>query len=156
VVTALTIVAGTATQAGSFAFGADRTSDFTISNSSNWQTILTLTIPSGFTAGHGHACQAVASLDAKNPGGDLGAQYYFFTITQNNANPFISQDGVERTLEMRNQGGVNDPDFWPVSTNRVIGMTPDVPQIIRLLGRKQTGAPNLIVDDAHLSIICVG
>ena len=83
-------------------------------------------------------------------------RYDFFTITQNNANPFLSQNGVERTLEMRNQGGVNDPDFWPVSTNRVIGMTPNALQIIRLLGRKQAGAPNLIVDDAHLSIICVG
>ena len=156
VVTALTIVAGTAAQAGSFAYGVDRTSDFTISNSSNWQTILTLTIPSGFTAGHGHACQAVASLDAKNPGGDLAAQYVLLHDHAEQRQSVPQSNGVERTIEMRNQGGVNDPDFWPVSTNRVIGMTANAPQIIRLLGRKQAGAPNLIVDDAHLSIICVG
>ena len=134
----------------------DRVTDFTVSNSANWQTILTVVIPSGFTSGHGHACQAIASLDAKNPGGDATRQYYYFTVTQNNANPPISANGVERTIELRNQGGVNDPDFWPVSTNRVIGFEPNVSQVIRLLGRKEPGAPNLVVDDAHLSIICVG
>jgi hypothetical protein len=152
---ALAIVSGTA-QAGPFAFGSDRTSGFVISSSVNWQTILTVAIPSGFTSGHGHACQAVASLDAVNPGGNATTQYYFFTITQNNANPFLNANGVERTVEMRNQGGVNDPDFWPVSTNSVFGFAPGVTQVIRLLGRKATGAPNLTVDDAHLSIICVG
>ena len=153
--TVLTVLAGTA-QAGPFVFGVQRTSDFTVSNSANWQTILTITVPAGFIAGHGHACQATASLDAKNPGGDVVAQYYFFTITQNNANPFVSANGVERTIELRNQPGVNDLDFLPVSTNTVFGFTANVPQVIRLLGRKTTGAPNLVVDDASLSIICVG
>jgi hypothetical protein len=150
----LTVLAGTA-QAGPFAFWVQRTSDFTVSNSANWQTILTLTIPANFIAGHGHACQAVASLDAKNPGGNVVAQYYFFTVTQNNANPFISANGVERTIELRNQGGVDDLDFLPVSTNTVFGFAANVPQVIRLLGRKTGGAPNLVVDDAALSIICV-
>jgi hypothetical protein len=132
--TVLTVLAGTA-QAGPFAFWVQRTSDFTVSNSANWQTILTLTVPAHFLAGHGHACQAVASLDANNPGKDLVSQYYFFTITQNNANPFISANGVERTIELRNQAGVNDLDFLPVSTNTVFGFTANVPQVIRLLGR---------------------
>ena len=127
----------------------------TVSNSANWQTILTLTVPAHFLAGHGHACQAVASLDANNPGGDLVSQYYFFTITQNNANPFVSANGVERTIELRNQAGVNDLDFLPVSTNTVFGFTANVPQVIRLLGRKSAGAPNLLVDDGSLSIMCI-
>ena len=92
----------------------------------------------------------------EEPGWGCNQAVLFFTITQNNANPPISENGVERTIELRNQGGVNDPDFWPVSTNRVIGFEPNVSQVIRLLGRKEPGAPNLVVDDAHLSIICVG
>ena len=152
--TVLTVLAGTA-QAGPFAFWVQRTSDFTVSNSANWQTILTLTVPANFLAGHGHACQAVASLDAKNPGGDLAAQYYFFTITQNNANPFVSANGVERTIELRNQPSVDEVDFLPVSTNTVFGFTANVPQVIRLLGRKSAGAPNLVVDDGSLSIMCI-
>ena len=151
---ALTVLAGTA-HAGPFVFGAQRTTDFTVSNSANWQTILTIVVPAGFLAGHGHACQATASLDAKNPGGNLGTQYHFFTVTQNNPNPFISANGVERTIELRNQAGVDDLDFLPVSTNAVFGFVANAPQVIRLLGRKSAGAPNLVVDDAFLSIICI-
>ena len=154
-VAALVVCSGPA-EAGSFAFGADRTSNFTISSSANWQTILTIVIPASFTSGHGHACQAVASLDAVNPGGNASDQTYRFTITRNNENPFVNASGVERTIEVRDQGGVNDPNVWPVSTNSVFGFSPGVIQTIRLLGRKATGAPNLVVDDAHLSIICVG
>jgi hypothetical protein len=153
--TVLTVLSGTA-QAGSFVFWNQRTTDFTVNNSANWQTILTIVVPAGFLAGHGHACQATASLDAKNPGGNVLSQYYFFTVTQNNANPFISANGVERTIELRNQGGVDDLDFLPVSTNAVFGFVANAPQVIRLLGRKFPGAPNLVVDDAVLSIICVG
>ena len=152
--TVLTVLSGTA-QAGPFVFWQQRTLDFTVSNSANWQTILTIVVPAGFLAGHGHACQATASLDAKNPGGNIFPQYYFFTVTQNNPNPFISANGVERTIELRNQPGVDDLDFLPVSTNVVFGFTANAPQIIRLLGRKAAGAPNMVVDDAVLSIICV-
>jgi len=155
--TVLTVLAGSA-QAGSFVFWQQRTPmmpDFVVNNSANWQTILTIVVPANFLAGHGHACQATASLDAKNPGGNLIRQYYFFTVTQNNANPPISSTGIERTIELRNQPGVDDLDFLPVSTNAVFGFTANAPQIIRLLGRKEPGAPNLLVDDAVLSIICV-
>ena len=152
--TVLTVLSGTA-QAGPFVFWQQRTLDFTVNNSANWQTILTIVVPAGFLAGHGHACQATASLDAKNPGGNIFPQYYFFTVTQNNPNPFISANGVERTIELRNQPGVDDLDFLPVSTNVVFGFTANTPQIIRLLGRKAAGAPNLVVDDAVVSIICV-
>jgi hypothetical protein len=155
--TVLTVLSGTA-QAGPFVFWNQRTPtmpDFIVNNSQNWQTILTIVVPAGFLAGHGHACQATASLDAKNPGGNLVRQYYFFTVTQNNANPPISDTGIERTIELRNQPGVDDLDFLPVSTNAVFGFTANTPQVIRLLGRKFPGAPNLAVDDAVLSIICV-
>ena len=138
-------------QAGSFALGADRTSNFVITSAANWQTILTINIPS---SPHGHACQAVASWDALNPNGNAASQAYIFTITLDNPNPITNSTGVERRLEMRDQPSVNDPNTWPVSTNSVFGLTPNVPHVIRLLGRKAAG-PNLTVDDAHLSILCI-
>ena len=152
---AVLMVASGPAEAGSFAFGADRTSNITISSTANWTTILTINIPTSFTSTHGHACQAVASLDALNPGGDASTQDYIFTITLNNANPFTNASGVERRIELRDQSGTNDPGRWPVSTNSVFGLTAGVTSTIRLLGRVVAGPP-LTVDDAHLSIICVG
>ncbi|MGH8615680.1 MAG: hypothetical protein ACREYF_27605, partial [Gammaproteobacteria bacterium] len=91
-------------QAGSAAWWWNWTGDFTVSDSANWQTIRALNINGG---AHAHFCQAVASLDATGPSGDAATQYYFFTLTVNNANPILGGDGVQRTIEMRNQPGVN-------------------------------------------------
>ena len=119
-----------------------------ITTSDSWQTLLSIVI----SQSHSHICQAVASLDAINPDGNVNNQFYHFTISVNNANPSLNADAVERTIELRNQSGIDDPSFWPVSTNRAFTLTNGT---IRLLGRKFAGAPNLPVDDAHLSILCV-
>jgi hypothetical protein len=146
-------MAGGIAYAGSFALGVSRTSNVTLSDPNNWTTILTIPISS---SAHGHACQAVASLDAANPGNNATTQTYFFTVTLDNANPTLNANGVQRRIELRDNSGVNDPDVWPVSTNSVFGLTANAGHTLRLLGRRAFGAPNLTVDDAVLSIICVG
>jgi len=145
--------AGGTAYAGPFALGANRTSNVTLTDPNNWQTILTISITS---SPHGHACQAVASLDALNPSNNATTQTYFFTISLDNANPPLGASGIERSIELRNNPGVNDPNSWPFSTNTVIGLTANSSHTLRLLGRRAFGAPNLAVDDAVLSIICVG
>ena len=144
-------IAGGTAYAGPFALGASRTSNMTLTDPNNWQTILTISITS---SAHGHACQAVGSLDALNPLNNATTQNYFFTISLDNANPALGASGVERSIELRDNSGVNDPNFWPVSTNTVIGLTANSSHTLRLLGRRAFGAPNLVVDDAVLSIIC--
>ena len=139
--------------AGPFALGFNRTSNVILNDPNNWTTILTIPIAS---SPHGHACQAVGSFDALNPGGDAVTQDYFITISVDNANPTLVNGGITRRLELRNQSGVNDPGVWPVSTNTVIGLTANAAHTVRLLGRRAFGAPNLSVDTAGVSIICVG
>jgi hypothetical protein len=153
--TVLLTVFGIATgtvYANSFARGASRTSNVALTDPNNWQTILTISISA---SAHSHGCQAVGSLDALNPGNNATTQNYFFTISLDNANPPLGASGVERSIELRDQGGVNDPNFWPVSTNTLISLSANASHTVRLLGRRAFGAPNLVVDDAVLSIICV-
>ena len=145
--------AGGTAYAGSFALGTQRTSNVTLTDPNNWQTILTISITS---SPHGHACQAVASLDALNPLNNATTQNYSFTISLDNANPSLGGSGIERSIELRDNPAGEEPTFWPVSTNTVIGLSANSSHTLRLLGRRAFGAPNLVVDDAVLSIICVG
>jgi hypothetical protein len=134
-----------------FAFVSNRTSNVVLNDPNNWTTILTIALSA---RAHGHACQIVASLDAINPGSDATTQDYFFTVSLDNSNPALGANGVERRIELRDQGGVNDPGFWPVSTNTVTALSANASHTVRLLGRRAFGAPNLSVDDAVLSLMC--
>jgi hypothetical protein len=143
-----------AANAAPFASGTGTNSNVTIASSANWTTLLTLNVPSDTQT---RSCQVVGSLEARNPGGDNepdSRQTYQFTVTNDNSNP-ITNGRAERSIEVRDQGGVNDPNFWPVSTNEFFILTPNVAHTIRLLGRKGSGAPNMLIDDSTLSIVCI-
>jgi hypothetical protein len=143
-----------AANAAPFTSGNGTVTDVTITSSANWTTLLTLSVPSDTQT---RRCQVVGSLDAINPGGNnpgtSAGQTYLFTVTLNNSNP-TTNGRAERSIEVRDQSGVNDPNFWPVSTNEFFILSPNVAHTIRLLGRKDPGAPNMLVEDSTVSISC--
>lgn len=148
-----TLAAIPTTHAAPFATGTSTTTNFIINSSVNWQTIRSIFVPSSTTI---RRCQAVASLDAINPGGTQSDQQYIFTLSLDNSNPFVNANGAERTIEVRDNGGTDDPNFWPVSTNQFFSLPANATHTIRLLGRKVLSSNlNLTVDDASLSIICI-
>lgn len=126
----------------------------TLTHSSDFQTLIS--VPLG-SSGATRLCQVVASLDAVNPGGDgsNAAQTYTFTISLDNLNPVLETTAGERVIELRDQPNVNDPNVWPVATNDFFSLTPNVTHTLRLQGRKGVGAPNMVVDDAIITSLCI-
>ncbi|MBW4618128.1 MAG: hypothetical protein KME17_01925 [Cyanosarcina radialis HA8281-LM2] len=136
--------------------GTGTNGNITIFSSANWTPLLALNVPARSTT---RTCMVVGSLEALNPNGNnSGAnagQTYLFTVTANNSNP-VTNGRAERSIEMRDQSGVNDPNFWPVSTNDTFVLAANASHTIRLLGRKaDANAPNMVIGDSTLSIACI-
>ena len=103
-----TLAAIPTTHAAPFATGTSTTTNFIINSSVNWQTIRSIFVPSSTTI---RRCQAVASLDAINPGGTQSDQQYIFTLSLDNSNPFVNANGAERTIEVEITAGPMIPIF---------------------------------------------
>jgi hypothetical protein len=136
--------------------------DLDILSADNWETVrsVDVVIPAGDGA---HACVATASADiaATSPVVNVENKYRF-VLTRNDNNPFTN-NGSERTAELVDNDGVNDPDTVLVATTRhFLGVRDDNgvngtgTHTFRLLGRKvdQSMADGR-VEDASVSVICV-
>ena len=112
-----------------------------------------INVPAG---GPTHNCAAIASADVRNPGGDgtNQNQRYRFGIALDLAN--VPSPQTLRLIEMRNQTGVNDPDRWPVSTNRTFAVGPGNHTFYFVGGPAVDDGsnPNLTVDSSALTVIC--
>jgi hypothetical protein len=117
-----------------------------------WTTIrqVHINVPDG---GPTHNCAAIASADVKNPGGDGANQHYRFGIGLDSASP---SSQTIRTIEMRDQAGVNDPDRWPVSTNRTFAVGPGDHTFYFLGGPAVDDGsnPDITVASSALTVIC--
>lgn len=100
-----------------------------------------------------HNCAAIASADVINPGGDGTNQRYRFGIALDIASPSLQ---TVRIIEMRNQAGVNDPDRWPVSTNRTFPVGPGNHTFYFLGGPEVDDGtnPDVTLDNSALTVIC--
>jgi hypothetical protein len=108
-------------------------------------------------------CIATGSADARRPTTVNGESFYYFTVS-NASNPRCDQ-GQERTLTFRNQGGILDNSVkeitttggWMSQANANPGhfTVPAGNRTIYFLARKANAAtPNLGVDDASLTVTC--
>jgi hypothetical protein len=135
---------------GSGIVGAGRISDVTI-NSTLYQTILS--IPVNFTGqSHVHYCVAMGSANVMNPasGGSTGNRYDFSVKGDAAVSNFAMM-----TLEMSDNYGVDDPNYVPVSTQRVFDSLSAAPHTFYFVARKQAaGSPNMIVENASFTVIC--
>ncbi len=139
-------------QAGNFTLNSSSNGNVLINSSADWITIRSVALAA---QNHLHSCLTVASADVNNPGGNVGDQRYIFNVTIDNSNP--PTDGTaERTLELTDTPGVDDPNIHPVSTNNVFSAAANVAHTFRFLGRKAPGAANTDVLDFTLSVLCIG
>ena len=138
-------------QAGDFTASSASNTNVAITSNINWTTIR-----SAFVAAqpHAHSCQITAGGDVFNPGGGLVDQQYVFTVTIDDSNP-ITDGAAERTLELRDNGAVDDPGVMPVSTNLTVAAS-TAAHTFRFLGRKVGAAINTNVFDSTLSVVCIG
>lgn len=119
-----------------------------------WSTILQvdINVPAGEPT---HNCAVIASADVINPGGDGENQRYRFGLSQDAA---IANNTTVRNIEVRRQRfpDVNDPDRWPVSTNRTFPVGPGNHTFFFLGGPAVADGshPNIRLDSAALSVIC--
>jgi hypothetical protein len=151
--------------ASDHATGAQSTVNVDINNAANWVVIAKATvsiIPVFDAATHG--CVVNASADVYWTGGGVAGveNRYRFTVSRNNTNPLTGL-ATERTLSTVDQPGVDNPNYYPVSTTGAfLGLTGDNglngggQHTFYLLGRKALVTdPNVIVGDSSLSVVCV-
>ncbi len=114
-----------------------------------------LTVPVNFTGqNHNHYCAIVASANVKNPGNGTG-HYYDFGVGYDSSSAASLVNSVMR-LELGDNGGVDDPSWMPVTTNRLFdaAFTPAA-HTIRFQARKVSAAdPNVVIDNASISVFC--
>ena len=128
------------------------TGGFTCTQSANWDTVRTLSLGS---FPHAHGCVITGAADLDNPGGNTANQLYHITVTMDDANPVLDSTGA-RTVELRDQPSVNDPDFFPVSTTSRGFAAANVGHDFILLCRKDSaGNPNIFIRDSSLIVECI-
>lgn len=129
--------------------GAGKSLDTTI-NSASYQTILS--IPVNFTGqSHVHYCVALGSANVINPASGSTGHRYDFTV-QGDAT--VSSYAM-MTLEMSDNANADDPNYVPVSTQRVFDSLSAAPHTFYFVARKQAaGSPNMVVDNASFTVIC--
>ncbi|MGQ0445626.1 MAG: hypothetical protein ACT4O2_11005 [Beijerinckiaceae bacterium] len=138
-------------KAHDFTLNVTSGTDVPINDSANWDTIRSI----GFAASaHAHNCMAVASADIANPGGAVANQSYIFTVRIDNSNP-VTGGSAERTLELVNNPGVDDPAQHPVSVNNVFFAAALGSHTFYFLGRKVGAAINTEAFDGTLSVVCI-
>ncbi|MGZ8934778.1 MAG: hypothetical protein ACXW04_07745 [Methylobacter sp.] len=143
--------------------GSARNTNVIVNSAAAW-TVLTSVNFSNTTQRY---CTATGSADALRPHTSNAQYQYRFTVS-NLANPLLNQ-GQERTLEFRNQAGIWDnsikeitttggwmsnvmanPGYFTMAPTGIFGS-----RTIYFLARKiLAGAPNLVVDDASLTVTC--
>lgn len=138
-------------QATSFTLNSSSNANVAINSSTNWTTIRSAVMSA---QNHSHSCMTVASGDVDNPGGSVADQQYIFTVSIDNNNP-ITDGAAERTLELRDNATIDDPNIKPVATNDVFHVAANVSHTFRFLGRKVGAAANTSVLDSTLSVVCV-
>ena len=132
--------------------GSEGTSSFTCDASADWDTVRSVVLSS---SPHAHNCVINASADLDNPGGDTADQQYHITVSMDSVNPLLDNSAA-RTVELRDQSGVNDPNVWPVSTTSRVVASANTSHTFRLQCRKNSGAnPNLTIFDSGLTVICL-
>jgi hypothetical protein len=146
------IAVTTPAHADAFVSGTDTRTNFTITNQVDWQTLLSIAVPS---SPHTHECMAVASADLVNPAGTGATETYSFTLSLDNANPLQNANGIEKTVELRDNPSINDPSRFPVSTNARFFLSANAAHTVRFLGIKGVGATNMVVEDSVLTLSCV-
>lgn len=129
--------------------GTGRTTNVTI-DSTVYQTILSL--PVNFTGQtHLHYCVAMGSANVINPASSSTGHRYDFSVR---GDATVSNYAM-MTLEMSDNGGVDDPNFVPVSTQRVFDALSAAPHTFYFVARKQAaGSPNMVVENASFTVIC--
>jgi hypothetical protein len=162
-VTAAVLLFGTGVAlANNIVVGDFSNADVTIASANNWVTLRTVdvVIPAGDGA---HACVATASADVAANSPDLDVENkYRFVLSRNDNNPFTNT-GSERTVELVDNNGVNDPDTKPVATTRHFagirddnGVAGTATHTFYFLGRMfDSSMADGRVEDASLSVICV-
>ena len=131
-------------------------------NSVGWVVIRSATVVIPTTDALAHGCVATASADMDHNGLAGVENHYWFALSLNNANP-ITNTGSERTLELVDNAGIEDPDSKPVSTTqhyngltKTNGYNGGGSHTFYFLGRKEAvGTLNADVLDASLSVSCV-
>jgi hypothetical protein len=137
--------------AHNFTLGSNR-GDVVLDDFPSWSVLnsVSFNIPAGQPS---HQCAATAGADAANPRGNGSNQRYNFVLTLDNSNPPVNTDS-ERTIEMRNQGGVDDPDRWPVTTNQTFTVGVGGHTIFFLGREENPNNPNMTSEDSNLSVVC--
>jgi hypothetical protein len=151
ILSGLSVLAGAAT-AHDTTLGSESTSSFTCDASADWDTIRSVTLGS-FT--HDHNCVITGAADLDNPGGDASDQTYHLTVSVDNLNPLLDNSAA-RSVELRDQSGVNDPNVWPVATTSRVVVQDGSSHTFRLQCRKNSGsAPNMTILDSGLNVTCL-
>lgn len=114
-----------------------------------------VTIPVNFTGQtHVHYCVAIADARVINPASNTTGHRYEFGVGYD-SNSAASYDFSNMTLEMSDNAGVDDPNYYPVGTNRVFMNLSAAAHTIRFQARKMAaGSPNLTIDNASMTVIC--
>ncbi|MCC7164611.1 MAG: hypothetical protein IT331_19105 [Anaerolineae bacterium] len=135
---------------GVAADGAGTTADKSITSTS-YQVILSKTVD--FTGqSHLHQCMVLGSANVINPASGGTGYRYDFTMQIDSG----ITNWSKMTLELSDNGGIDDPNYWPVTTNRVWTNVSSAPHTFSFVARKQAvGYPDLTVDNAHMTVICI-
>ena len=139
-------------QAGDFTLNSTSNGNVLLNSNANWTTVRSAAVAA---QNHSHSCLTIASADVNNPGGNVANQQYIFNVTIDDPNP-VTNGTAERTLELLDSPGVDDPNVHPMSTNNVFSAAANVAHTFRFLGRKVGAAINTDVLDSTLSVLCIG
>lgn len=130
--------------------GTGRDADVVI-NSTGYQTVLS--IPVSFAGqNHEHYCVVLASANVVNPatGGHTGYRYDFSVGVDGS-----TSEWARMVLEMSDNASHDDPNYVPVTTQRMFGPHSAAAHTFRFAVRKQAaGNPNMTIDNASMTVIC--
>jgi hypothetical protein len=139
--------------ADSFAVGSDTNINISITSEKNWTTLRSLVVASSPQIRN---CMVVASADLENPGLNAGNQTYHFTISLDDSSPPQNANGVEKTVELRDNSTIDDMSRFPVSTNARISLPANASHTIYFVGIKGgKDAADLVVQGRVLTMVCV-
>ena len=121
-------------------------------NSTTFLDVLTVSV--NFTGQtHNHYCTAIASANVINPGNGTGHLYEFGVgVDDAGAGSYSNSNMI---LDLSDNAGVNDPSWWPVTTNRTLSALTPAVHTVRFQARKQAaGDPNFEIDNASMTVLC--
>ncbi|HTP07450.1 MAG TPA: Kazal-type serine protease inhibitor domain-containing protein [Anaerolineae bacterium] len=134
--------------------GAKTNANITVTSERAWTVLSSATVR--IPEGEGWQCVATGSADGKNPANGTIDNQYRFTLSIDNVNPAV--DGpCERTLQFNDNGGVRDTIYDDVNSTCSFNNIRSGNRVIRWLARKtekNPDAPNLIVLDNSLTVVC--